>query len=365
MRRKMPALLVLTAVIFYAGLNSSCSGWGSGVRVFLDEPFPETLSSWRLFERGSAPLVPNAGVVPFDLNTPLFSDYAAKYRFVWMPAGQAAGYDAEEAFNFPVGTILSKTFAFPSVDGTGGSRAERLIETRLLVRANNGWVALPYIWNEAQTEAVLSVAGGVEDVTLKDAAGAPQKIRYGIPNTNECAQCHERSKTLLPIGPKARHLNRDFPYADGRENQLAHWTKIGYLRGAPPVEQSPRAAVWNDPASGAVETRARAYLDTNCAHCHQSGGSAGYTGFLLDWKEKDHRRLGYCKNPNSAGYSGDLAFDVVPGKPEESILLYRMLSTRPKEMMPEIGRSMVHREGAALVREWLSALEGRCEEEAR
>ncbi|MEP7271713.1 MAG: SO2930 family diheme c-type cytochrome, partial [Acidobacteriota bacterium] len=328
-------------------------------RVFLGEPFPETLSSWRLFERGGALLRPNVGVVPYDLNSALFSDNAAKYRFVWMPAGEAASYDEEESFSFPVGTIFSKTFAFPSVDESGNG--EHLIETRLLVRANKGWVALPYIWNNAQTEAVLTVAGGVEDVTVKDATGAAQNIRYGIPNTNECAQCHERSKTLLPIGPKARHLNRDFVYADGRENQLTHWTKIGYLRGAPAVELSPRAAVWNDPASGTVEARARAYLDVNCAHCHQSGGSAGYTGFLLGWKVQDQRRLGYCKNPNSAGFSGNLAFDVVPGKPDESILLYRMLSTRPKEMMPEIGRSLAHHEGAVLVREWLAALKGDCE----
>lgn len=356
MRRKMAAMFVLAAVIFYASLNAGCGAWGSDVRVYLDEPFPETLSSWRLFEQGGAPLQPNKGVVPYDLNTPLFSDYAAKHRSVWMPTGAAASYNEEEEFDFPVGTILSKTFAFPTDD-----KKERLIETRLLVRANKGWVALPYIWNDEQTEARLSVAGGVRDVVVKDAAGAAQQIRYSIPNTNECAQCHERSKTLLPIGPKARHLNRDFDYAEGKENQLAHWTRIGYLRGAPTPAAAPRLAVWDNAAAGSVETRARAYLDVNCAHCHQSGGSAGYTGFLLDWKETDRRRLGYCKNPNSAGFSGNLAFDVVPGKPDESILLYRMLSTRPKEMMPEIGRSLVHREGAMLVREWLASLEGRCE----
>jgi uncharacterized repeat protein (TIGR03806 family) len=354
MLRRIPALLALAAVALYAGSNASCSLLSSGVQVFLDEPYPEKLSAWRLFENGT--VRPGKSVVPYDLNTPLFSDYAAKYRTVWMPAGQFATYHEDDTFTFPVGTILSKTFAFPKKSGDG----EQLIETRLLVHAKNGWVALPYVWNESQTEAKLAVAGGVEDVTLRDSEGATKKTRYVIPNKNECAQCHEKSKTLLPIGPKARQLNRDFVYAEATENQIAHWTKVGYLRGAPDVDKWPRAAVWNDAKSGSVEMRARTYLDANCAHCHQPGGSAGYTGFLLTWNENDPRRLGYCKNPNSAGYSGDLSFDVVPGKPDESILLYRMLSTRPKEMMPEIGRSVVHHEGAALVREWLGELKGSC-----
>lgn len=360
MRRRLPALLILVSVVLYAGSNASCSLLSSGVKVFLDEPYPETLSSWNLFEEGSLPLRPNKSVVPYELNTPLFSDYAAKYRTVWMPSGQAAAYHEDDVFTFPVGTILTKTFAFPKLNANGDASGERLIETRLLVHGNKGWVALPYIWNEAQTEARLAVAGGVEDVTLRDSEGVTKKTRYVIPNTNECAQCHDRDKKLLPIGPKARQLNRDFAYAEATGNQISHWTKVGYLTGAPAVERWPRAAVWNDAKSGSVEARTRTYLDANCAHCHQAGGSAGYTGFLLTWNEKDTRKLGYCKNPNSAGYSGDLSFDVVPGKPDESILLYRMLSTRPKEMMPEIGRSVVHHEAAALVREWLAELKGNC-----
>jgi uncharacterized repeat protein (TIGR03806 family) len=360
---------LVLAVVVLAGLYASCDRFGSGVRVYTEEPFPEKLSAWRLFQTGGTnadakhpvdakhPLKPNQGVVPYDLNTPLFSDYADKYRFVWMPAGASATYDAEEAFNFPAGTIIAKTFAFPDSNSSGRAR---LIETRLLVHTKTGWIGLPYIWNEDQTEATLAVAGGTTEVETKDHAGSIQRISYNIPNTNECAQCHDRAKTLLPIGPKARQLNRDYDYADGRSNQLAYWTKIGYLRGAPVANEAPRAAVWNDPQTGSLEARARSYLDSNCAHCHQPGGSAGYTGFLLGWKERDPRRLGYCKNPNSAGFSGDLSYDVVPGRPDESILLYRMMSRRPKEMMPEIGRSLVHGEAVALVREWLATLDGNC-----
>ncbi len=163
---------------------------------------------------------------------------------------------------------------------------------------------------------------------------------------------------MLPIGPKARNLNKDFTYADGTANQLAYWTKAGYLQGAPAPEQSPKAAVWNDPTSGALDARARAYLDNNCAHCHQPGGAAGSTGIDLraTAPTPDLRTFGVCKSPNSSGRVGTLTYDLVPGHPEQSILLARMQSTRPKEMMPQIGRSTVHEEGVALIREWIKSL---------
>lgn len=350
--------LRLSFVVGLALFSLSCNLLGSGVRSYVVEPFPAQLSKWRLFVGGGGSLQPNKGVIPYDLNTPLFSDYANKYRFVWMPKGSSATYSTDDVFEFPEGTIISKTFAYPD-EGNPGK--ERLIETRLLVRGKSSWTALPYVWNESQTEATLEVAANPIELSVrvpneKDTAGTLHKISYSIPNANECAQCHDRSKTLLPVGPKARNLNRDYNYADGTANQIAYWTKIGYLKGAPPPEQTPKAAVWNNPASGSIEARTRAYLDNNCAHCHREGGVAGYTGMLLDYKETDLRRLGFFKPPNSAGYTGGRPFDIVPGKPHDSIMLYRMESTRPKEMMPEIGRAMIHHEGIALVREWLASL---------
>jgi uncharacterized repeat protein (TIGR03806 family) len=345
--------LRLSAVSGVMLLALSCGRFGSGVRLYVEEPFPERLSAWRLFLASDPSLKPNQGVVPYDLNTPLFSDYADKYRFVWMPAGTSATYDADDLFEFPVGTIISKTFAFPDDKNPG---KERLIETRLLVRGKSGWVALPYVWNAGQTEATLELAANPVQVAFTDPGGRRHSISYNIPNTNECAQCHERSKTLTPIGLKARNLNKDVVYGDGAANQLAYWTKIGYLKGAPAPGDAPRVPVWNDPKTGSLAARARAYLDNNCAHCHQTGGVAGYTGALLSYDETDRRKLGFFKLPNSAGYTGNRPYDIVPGKPEDSILLYRMESTKPKEMMPEIGRALAHREGIALVREWLSSL---------
>jgi uncharacterized repeat protein (TIGR03806 family) len=192
-------------------------------------------------------------------------------------------------------------------------------------------------------------------------SGKRYAIDYVIPNTNQCKGCHDLSKTVTPIGPKARNLNKDFDYPEGRFNQLAYWTKIGYLKGAPPPAQAPKLAVWDDPASGTLDARARAYLEINCAHCHNPHGPANTTGLYLLAAQTDPMRLGLCKVPVSAGQgSGDLLFDVVQGKPEESILVHRMESNTPKIMMPELGRSMVHLEGLALIREWIASMHGGC-----
>ncbi len=325
------------------------------VQSFVSEPFPEKLSAWHLFTGAGADLKPNRGVLPYDLNTPLFSDYAAKHRFVWMPSGSAAQYRDNQVFDFPVGAVLVKTFAFP-LDTGGRPGAEQRIETRLLVRGTSGWVGLPYVWNKNQTEATLELAPDPVQVRYTDASGKRRDFHYFIPNANECKQCHENARVMLPIGPKARNLNKTFAYAEGPANQLVRWTRAGYLQGVPPTENAPRVAQWDAPESGTLEERARAYLDNNCGHCHQPGGSAGYTGIDLRITASDPRVLGTCKSPNSAGRVGSLVYDLVPGRPEDSILVARMQSIRPKEMMPQIGRGIIHEEGVALIQEWVRSL---------
>jgi uncharacterized repeat protein (TIGR03806 family) len=344
----------LSVCMLVMALLAGCARATAPVKSFVDDPFPEKLSDWHLFLGRAGIAAPNQGVLPYDLNTPLFSDYASKYRFVWMPPGTAAHYRDDGVFEFPVGTVLIKSFAFPA-DGSGKGN-ERLIETRLLVHAKKGWVGLPYVWNESQSEAMLDLAPDPVAVGYTDASGKKRDFTYFIPNANECKQCHENSRVMLPIGPKARNLNKDYAYEDGASNQLVRWTKAGYLEGAPVPRAAPRTARWDVPQSGSVAERARAYLDNNCAHCHQPGGSAGYTGFDLRLTTASFSALGVCRSPNSAGRVGTLVYDLVPGKPEESIVVARMESTRPKEMMPQIGRSVVHKEGLALVREWIRSL---------
>ena len=362
-----PARQRQTFNFVFLALLALCSGCGKvsngPVHAYLEEPYPQNLSNWHLFVANTPSLQPSQRVIPYDLNTPLFSDYASKYRFVWMPPGTSASYNDNGVFDFPIGTILAKSFAFPS---EANPNKERFIETRLLVHTKSGWVGLPYIWNADQTEAHLDVAPDPAPIRYTDSSGKKHDFTYFIPNANECKQCHDNNHAMQPIGPKARNLNKNFTYADGTSNQLAYWAKAGYLQGAPAADQAPKAAVWSDPKSGPLDARARAYLDNNCAHCHQPGGAANSTGVDLRLTtaaesssarhDSNLRTFGICKSPNSAGRVGTLTYDLVPGHPEQSILLARMESTRPKEMMPQIGRSIVHDEGVALIRDWIQSL---------
>ena len=352
---------------------------------FFDEGQPATLDQWHVLRVEGGKLRLNDGVAPYDLNTPLFSDYAHKLRTVWMPEGKAAGYQPENAFDFPVGTILSKTFYYPLPEGGGADAMAvartppsqsslqgealdlsrvRLIETRLLVHRQQGWVALPYVWNREQTVATLKRTGDTVELELVDAAGAREALSYQVPDQNQCGGCHitdNRSRKLLPIGPKARNLNRDFDYAGGRENQLAHLARVGYLQGAPAPAQAPRAADATDPQAS-LDARARAYLDVNCGHCHSRTGPAITSGLWLDALTRDHLKLGLCKQPIAAGKgTGNRLYDVLPGDADASIIAFRMDSDDPAVMMPELGRAVVHKEGLALIRQWINGLEGSCD----
>lgn len=350
---------------------------------FIASGQPRDLSDWHVLRVEGGRLKPNDGVLPYDLVTPLFSDYAHKLRTVWMPPGEAAKYRPDDAFDFPVGTIFSKTFYYPRGDGDalvrsidegadlrgGGLELSkvRLVETRLLVRREAGWLALPYVWNAEQTAATLMRGGELVPLTLEaadaDAHTGAARIDYQVPDQNQCGSCHgtdTRTRALQPIGPKARHLNRSFAYDGGPQNQLARWTEVGYLAGAPAADAAPRDADWHD-SSAPLDARARAYLDVNCGHCHSAHGAGNTSGLWLDASAREPLRLGRCKLPIAAGKgTGDRRYGVVPGRPDDSILLYRLESDDPSVMMPELGRSVVHAEGVSLIREWIASQRGTC-----
>lgn len=323
---------------------------------FDPEAGPAKYLSEHNFFKDPARQIPNEGVVPYEMNSPLFSDYTAKHRFVYIPEGEAAQYDDIEIFDFPVGTVLIKTFGYLH-DIRDPSKGERILETRLLVHKPDGWVGLPYVWNDDTTEATLKVAGTRKDVEWIHYDGKKRTNNYIIPNMNQCKSCHEQAGVFLPIGPKARNLNLDYPYAHGTANQLAHWAAIGYLEGAPAPQDAPRLPVWNDPSTGSLDRRARAWLEINCMHCHNPDGAGNTTGFDLSFYQTDPVKLGIFKPPVAAGLgAGDRLFDIVPGKPDESILMYRIESVDPGVVMPELPRRLTDDEGNALIREWILSL---------
>ena len=385
--RGRPSLAAAVCLCVVLAPQLAC-GPGDQVR-FHEQETPERLSEWNLFQLGDGDLGLSPGMLLYDLNSALFSDYAHKLRTVWLPPGQAARYQAEAEFDFPVGTIISKTFYYPLADSpeqsgtdarplrvlqTAASRQplqsgmlplarHRLIETRLLVHRNDGWVALPYVWNEEQTDAVLEIAGDDLPLELVADDGSSTPFPYIVPDANQCGGCHitnHSDKRVRPIGPKARHLNRDIEHDGIVVDQLEHWAELGYLEGLPAGKALPRLADYSDPARD-LNARARAYLDVNCSHCHSLTGPADTSGLYLDPETSDLRRLGMCKPPVAAGRgTGNFEHSIEPGRPEESIMIFRLASVDPGIAMPELGRGTVHREGVELLSAWIRSLEDEC-----
>lgn len=351
---------VLARLLFLGSIAMGLAGCGGSASTpagtAADEP-PLKLSAYGLFQGNGATQKPAEGVIPYDLTSALFSDYASKYRFVKLPAGKKARYSDTDVFEFPLGTILVKTFAYPH-DMRDPAKGERLLETRLLIHTPRGWTGFSYVWNDQQTEATLEIAGKTIPASWIHSDGQRRTNDYLVPDANQCKGCHKTdNKRQLPIGPKARYLNRDFAYSHGTENQLAYWSRMGVLDGAPPLQEAPVSPVWNDPSTGSVAERARTWLDINCAHCHNLEGPARNSGLDLSLAQQIPYRYGVLKSPLAAGGgSGGLRYDIVPGRPDESVLAYRIASTTPDVAMPELGRRMVQDEAVALVRQWIASM---------
>lgn len=327
---------------------------------FQPEAVPyKTLAAYGFFTGKLATLTPNERVLPYDLITPLFSDYAYKARFVWMPDSVQASVNADGTIEFPNNTVLIKNFYYPA-DFQQPEQNMDLVETRLLVKINDEWQAFTYVWDEAQQDAKLNLIGDFQPVRWTDESGQRHEIEYVVPNKNQCKSCHNSDNKTLPIGPKVQNLDRSFAYAEGEQNQLEKWADIGILTNNQPADFQ-RIAQWNNPQSGTLEARALAYLDVNCGHCHRPEGPAHTSGLYLTADQTNRAKLGFCKTPVAAGKgSGGRKFGIVPGQPDSSILYYRMISDDPGVMMPEFGRVIPHREGIALIREWIASLEGDC-----
>ncbi|WP_077147622.1 SO2930 family diheme c-type cytochrome [Sphingopyxis sp. KK2] len=301
---------------------------------------PAKLSAFGLFERDSSR--PALGPTPYTLRTPLFSDYADKSRLFWIPLGKKARVDADGTIIFPVGSVIVKSFGWAS------HNEGRPVETRLLIHRAEGWVALPYVWDADGRDATLALGGRRVPINFTAPDGKAMSINYAVPNKNQCKECHALAGAIQPIGPKARNF---VVATNGLPELLA-------TQFANPEALNPVLPVYSRPETGSVAERARAYLDVNCAHCHNPAGSASNSGLFLRWTDDPAGvNYGIGKRPTAAGRgSGGMDFAIAPGDPDHSYMIYRLESTDPGIAMPEVGRSTVHKEGAALLRQWIAQM---------
>jgi len=336
--------------------------WGT-IAFDPDANPPDDIADLQLIRWTGTDIEYNAGVLPYTLNTPLFSDYATKARAIWMPDGTTASWSDDSVLDFPVGTVILKTFLV-APDLSDPASPRQIVETRLLIRGTDEWKAWPYLWRDDGSTADLHVSGKVFDYTFTDPRGTSRTAHYLVPQRNQCVDCHETYTTegeriLRPLGPEGWLMH------DG--SVLEALVADGLLTGAPDLGTVTPAVDWADiEARGVgaltpeeVDVAARDYLHVNCAHCHSPLGIEGVTSqFFLDRATTDPFHLGVCKRPGSAGEGGeDREFDIVPGDPEQSILWYRTATEDVGAMMPDIGRSLAHTTGAELVWRWIEQME--------
>ena len=317
----------------------------------------DTLSEFCFFGDDTAAHEPVDGVVPYTVTAELYSDLSRKKRFIVIPDGETIGFDATEPWSWPDDSILIKTFYYP-VDATDPDSGRQILETRLLHKRNGEWEADSYVWDDDQEDAELHNFGRRVDVTFIDEEGESVEIDYRIPNRNQCTTCHGQDGDLSPLGPRTRQLLS--PYEPGGENP----TQIENLMGRnlfdePPADVDELFGV-ADPydESESLDDRARAYLDANCAHCHNPDGRASSSNLYLGVDIVNPNRLGICKTPVAAGSgSGGHSFDIVPGEPDESILVFRMETTDASIKMPELPITTNDEFGIELVRQWIAAMD--------
>ena len=289
--------------------------------------FASSLSAYQLFDEPMESLQPAEGVYLYELSSELFSDFAYKQRLVRVPDGMTVVVSTEGKLQFPEGTVIAKTFYYPA-DMRDPAGPKRVIETRLLILADGRWNVATYVWNTEQTDASLVLEGMTTDVSWLDDGGRRMATAYVVPHEGECITCHQSAGQAVYIGPTLRNLNRNVS-RDGYEvNQLEYLVGEGVLEDGNWTSAPSIPAYKDDNLS--LNGRARAYLDVNCAHCHNPDG----------WNEAARPGL-------------DLRFQT----PLNQSGLERKASDVERQLrtgqMPYLGTTLLHDDGIRLVLDYL------------
>ncbi|MFT3793630.1 hypothetical protein [Flavobacterium sp.] len=313
----------------------------------------EKLSEYQFFEGEMKNQKPAYGLIPYAPASQLFTDYAEKKRFIWLPKGTKASYDGDgKVLQMPVGAALVKTFYYNHVQP---SNTTKLIETRVMIKKASGWIFATYVWNDAQTEAYYLAAGGSNvSITWTHTNNETKTADYRIPSQDECLICHKINETAFPIGIKPQNLNVNYNYANGPKNQLQKLIELGYLTDNLPANIV-TTVDFND-VTKPLNLRVRSYFDSNCAHCHSDGGQASFYALRFPFGLTENlTNMGVCVEPNHyvPGFEGRL---VAPGDVTESMVYYRITTDDFFYRMPMLGRSIPHQEAIALVGDWINSI---------
>lgn len=295
--------------------------------------FKQNLSELNLFNGNLGDLNPSIYTFEYDLNTRLYTDYAHKQRLIALPEGETMIFDGNGLPLFPDNTVIAKTFYY-NIDDRDESLGKNIIETRLLIKQNGEWVLGNYKWNEDQTDATLDTQGGIEPVTWIDIDGNPNNANYKIPSSQDCFTCHQTYQAVTPIGPKLRSMN----FEVNGVNQLASLQDREMLSGLSSPNAVSVLPSWEDETL-TDETRVRAYLDMNCAHCHSAGGYHNETYY------------------NAMDLKFETSFDDSHIYDKRYSIMARIQTSIEGYSMPFLGVSTPHTEAVDFIVSYLETLE--------
>ncbi len=320
-----------------------------------EDTFPATLAETGLFADPAA-LVPNPGLVAYDINLPFWSDHARKQRWFGIPdPAPTFGYEAEGNWSLPEGTIWVKHFDLDLERGNPATA--RRVETRVIVRTDDITYGVSYKWNETGTEATLADTAGENLEFEIDDGGGTVTQTWRIPSRAECLTCHS-PQAGHALSFRTRQLNRDGEIAGLSGNFLELLHTSGYLDSPPDDSDTLPRHVAPDESDYSLEARARSWMAVNCAYCHNDQGTVP-----ADWDASAHLKLFETGLVN--GLPGGTLLDpddrlVVPGEEEHSVIVHRAAARNGYTRMPPLATSEIDETGVQLLIDWIeSELPGR------
>ncbi len=346
---KNTVLLVVFFLLLGCSNDDSYKVIENPVDVELENVPYQKLSEYNFFVGDLSKLTPHSDLLLYKPNSELFTDYAKKLRYVWLPENTKAEFVSEnESLNLPVGSVLLKVFYYDTVQ-TGSQN--KILETRLMIRKEEGWIFANYKWNDSQTEAFYDMSTSTVPLTINH-NNQNLSFDYTIPSDSQCLSCHSKNAEPQPIGIKPIYLN----YSLSGRNQLQNWISKGHLESDLP--QAISSVVDYSDSSKSLNDRARAYLDIQCAHCHNPEGSSYYVPLDFSFSQTiNSENMGVCMSSTMNIPGFDRGYIVAAQDPINSALLYMISTDQPQYKMPRFGRTLTHQVGVELISQWINSLE--------
>ncbi len=314
--------------------------------------FPTLLSKTGLFE-STEDLIPNPGMIPYSVNTPLWADNAKKTRWMAIPNGKPIIFKETGAWEFLSGTIIVKHFSINLEEGNDAT--DHRLETRLLIQSNGEWRGYTYMWNEEQTDAQLLDGAVEKTLTIANpSTNTTREQKYYIPSRSDCLKCHTSAAGFV-LGLRTPQMNKDHQYGDITDNQLRSLNHIEMFHE--PLSKTPDEYLKYyslDNQSASLYERSNSYMAANCAFCHQPNGP-GNAGIDLRFHTPLAEKNIHDVPPSQGDIGIKNALLIASGNPAKSVLLQRMIRV-DNTRMPPLASSVPHVEALEVIRDWILSL---------